>query len=182
MRYQTVEITRVGIFAAIAVTGGYLFAFVPNLEIYTASIFLSGVLLGKRNGVLVALVAQLIYGLVNPYGTSPLPLLIIQIASYILIGYSGGCFSAHKTEPVWISSLKYGVTGLLLTLQYDVLTFVGYGLISGFSIAQMQSSFWAGFLFYIVHWAGNALIFAFVLPLVLRGLTRIDITRMLRTN
>ena len=182
MSVRTSEIARIGIFAALAVTGGYLFAFVPNVEIYTAVLFLAGVLLGKRNGVLVALVAQLIYGLFNPFGASPLPLLLAQMFSYAVVGFAGGFFSAGQSGQIWLDALKYGVTGFLLTLQYDVMTFLSYGLMSGFSVTQMQTSFWAGLPFYMVHWIGNTLIFALVLPLVLRGLRRTQVTKVFQTN
>src|SRR3990172_12571296 len=84
------EIAIVGIFSAMAFAGAYLLIAIHNVEIFTATIFLSGVLFGKRTGALVGAIASALFAIFNPYGISPLPLFIVQVLSRALMGYAGG--------------------------------------------------------------------------------------------
>ena len=77
-------------FVAITVVLGYVFAFIPNVELVTASIFLSGYLLGSKKGVLIGIVAEFLFSLLNPYGAANPPLLLAQLIAMAIVGYSGG--------------------------------------------------------------------------------------------
>ena len=84
----------VALLAALTVALGFLLTPVPNIELVTFSLFLSGYLLGLGSGLLTALVALLIFYGFNPYGSSigfP-PLFAAQIVAGLVIASLGGFF------------------------------------------------------------------------------------------
>lgn len=182
MRLSLSEMSAVAVFAALSYAGGFLLIAIPNIEIFTAIVFMSGVLLGPRNGLLVGVVAQMLYSVFNPYGMSPLPLLLAQVSNRALVGLVGGWLSRRSSDEgsiLW-AAVTYGVAGLLLTWLYDLMAFLSFQFMSGFSLEQMQSSFALGLPFYLIHGFGNLAIFALVLPVVLRTLKRTALLNKVR--
>lgn len=173
------RIATVGVFSALAFAGGYLFIAIPNIEIFTAFIFLSGLLLGAKSGVLVGLIAQSLYSTLNPYGISPLPLFLAQVLMQMLVGFVGGKFQgfSEREKNFKLLSVLFAITGLLLTWLYDVMTDFSSFFISGFSFEQMKVTFTLGLLWYITHGVGNTLIFALVLPFVSRGVRGLELLK-----
>ncbi len=159
--------------AALAVVLGYLFIFIPNIEPVTATLFIAGVMLGPRLGLMTALVAELIYSLFNPMGMAPLPILAAQLISMSLVGLAGGFL---HTKPGLIQKRTFfiwsGAIGFVLTLIFDVSTTLSFAWFSaGASGEKILSQFFAGTLFYSSHILGNTAIFIFVVPLLLRRIS-----------
>ena len=86
------KLVRAAMFAALAVGLGYSLMLVPNIELITVIIFLSGLTLGIRWGILVGAVSEFIFSAMNPLGSSLMfpPLIAAQIISMIIVGLSGG--------------------------------------------------------------------------------------------
>lgn len=184
MNIKMQEITAVGIFSALAFVGGYLLLPFHNIEIFTAIIFLSGILFGVRNGVLVGVIASSLYATLNPYGISPPPLFLAQVISRALVGYVGGRFGKFlfKNRKFWISAVYLGITGFLLTWIYNILTLFSNLFLSGFSLNQIKVIFTAGLLSYLILGIGNTLIFAIVLPFVVQSLQKSDFLKQLNLS
>ena len=163
-------------FAALAVVFGYMLAFIPNIEIFTLTIFLSGFILGKKEGLIVGLLSSIIFTFFNPLGSSvvALPLFLYQIAHYSLTGFLGG-FLRHylnkrdyfkPKEDLYIFPILVilGLTGALITFFYDILsTFFGAMLFSQ-SFEYFLTTYLAGIIFTTTHLIGNVLGFIFILP------------------
>ncbi|MCH7955883.1 MAG: ECF transporter S component, partial [Candidatus Marinimicrobia bacterium] len=66
LNYSTREMAMVGVLSALSVAMGYSFIFVPNIEMISASIFISGYLLGVQKGIVVGIVAESIFSAFNP--------------------------------------------------------------------------------------------------------------------
>ncbi|MFQ5707574.1 MAG: ECF transporter S component [bacterium] len=179
MHSKIQEIATVGIFSAMAYAGGILFLFVPNVEIVTAIIFLSGFLLGSKNGILVGVIAQTLFSTFNPFGMSPPPLFVAQILNRALVGYVGGQFAkvSLAEKKAWLSAFYLGVTGLLLTWLFDIMTDFSSFFQSGFSLQQMKVTFVLGLGWYLVHGVVNTLIFAIVLPFVIEGFKKTNFVK-----
>ncbi|MFX1353396.1 MAG: ECF transporter S component, partial [Promethearchaeota archaeon] len=69
---KTFKIVLISMFSALAVVLGYALAYIPNVELFTLTIFLGGFILGKRDGLVIGLLSSLIFVFFNPYETSPL--------------------------------------------------------------------------------------------------------------
>lgn len=147
------KIAKIPIFVALGIGLGYVFAPVPNVELVIPTIFLSGVLLGRREGGVVGFFVFLIFGFFNPYGPSPPPLLLAQILGGIVVGVFGGIVPKNK--------LSFFISGFFLTLLYDILTNLsGYILFPGGK--TFLAYIIAGMSFSLIHIVSNTLIFGVV--------------------
>lgn len=175
MNQRIREVALIGVFSALAYAGGILFSYIPNIEVITAIIFLSGLILGSKNGMLVGAIAQTLYSTLNPYGPAALPLLIAQVLNRILVGYVGGRFRVLvQNKRAYWTAFYFGLAGLLLTWLYDLMTYLAIAIQSGYSMQEMKVAFVLGILWYLVHGGGNLVIFAIVLPYVAEALQRAD--------
>ncbi len=171
---KSFRIALLSTFAALAVVLGYLLAYLPNIELFTLTIFLSGFILGKRDGIIVGFLSSFIFCFFNPFGASPLPLLTFQLVHYSLTGLLGALTSnfLKKTqffdpnEDLYKISVIaiFGIIGALITISFQI----GSSLVDVFSFFGTFDKFFPYFLtgipFTIVHIIGNTLGFIFILP------------------
>jgi hypothetical protein len=89
-------IARVAIFSATAVAAGYLLSAIPNVELVTAIIALTGLQLGWKAGAATGILATGIYHSLNAWGFPYPPVLIAQIivqaANGLVFGILGSRF------------------------------------------------------------------------------------------
>jgi len=172
MENRTRRIIQTGLFVALVVVLGYLLAEVPNVELMTVSVFLSGVILGRRSGIVVGVSSIMFYSLFNPYGPPLPPLVLAQIMGFALIGSAGGILRNSLVEKGKASYLFSALAGLLLTLVYDSLTTVATVVVAlgtdGF-VKGLAGFFVAGALFIVVHTLSNTIVFAVTVVPVLRA-------------
>jgi uncharacterized membrane protein len=168
------SIVQTALFVALCVALGFLLAEVPNVELMTVSVFLSGVVLGMRRGCLVGVLSILCFSLFNPYGPPLPPLLAAQIAGYALVGISGGIMRGRLAGMGRAAALLGALAGLVLTLVYDALTTVATAIVTlgpaGF-LEGLAGFFAVGALFVIVHALSNTIVFAVAVVPVLRAVT-----------
>ncbi|MFX1389864.1 MAG: ECF transporter S component [Promethearchaeota archaeon] len=178
------RIALVGTFTALATVLGYLLYEIPNIELFTLTIFLSGFILGKRDGMIVGFISSLIFCFFNPYGTY-LPLLAFQLTHYTLTGLVGAFTKQFlrdrkifrdKKEFYTVSlMIFFGSLGFTITTSFQVFAslvdvLVSYGTIEAFVPYFFNP---AAFLFTIVHLVGNTLGFIFVLPGLIQLINKI---------
>jgi len=154
-----------GLFAAVSAALGFAFIAIPNIELITASIFLSGLILGPLRGLLVGILAELIFAGLNPMGTSFPPLMAAQLASMGITGMCGGILgrSAKEWGQVQLVLIS-GIAGLVLTINFDFWTTLSFPLSTGMNTAQTINTLKLGIPFAIPHLAGNTIIFAVIIP------------------
>lgn len=168
-----VRITRAAFLIAVCVVLGYLFMPVPNLEMITAGIFLSGLWMGPLYGLLVGFTAELIYSLFNPMGFPPPPLLVTQLMSMSLTGWAGGLMRdaivgrRFFARGSWKSHFVLAGVGAVLTFVFDLLTNLSFPIAAGFTPNQFRLALIMGLPFAAVHISVNALIFALIIPVFL---------------
>ncbi len=171
---KSFRIALISTFAALSVVLGYMLVYLPNIELFTLMIFLSGFILGKRDGAIVGLMSSFIFVFFNPYGVSPLPLFAYQLGHYMLVGFVGGLTSNYMNkkdffkpeEDLYVIKviLIFAIIGAVLTFTYDVFS----TLIGAIAIFGTLETFWITYLiglpFTTVHLIGNTLGFIFILP------------------
>jgi hypothetical protein len=163
------EIILLAIFIALAIAGGLFLAQLPNIELVTVTIFLSGIVLGVTRGALVGAVAEFLYSFFNPYGVAAPPLLAAQVLGMTLAGVAGGVmriFFSTRQPPVWL----LGFAGFILTFIFDLFTTLSFTIFVGSGLAGFLAAAALGLYFYIAHQVSNTLIFAVLLPVLLRRL------------
>ncbi len=166
-------VARVGVFAALAFGINTPFLAIPNIELFSFSLFLSGLYLGKSGGTATALVAGIIFVFFNPNGAQPiLAIGLVQLFGFLLFGFIGGLLrpAILKKDNIKITVALLLVSGLVLTLWYDLTTNLAFAYIFG--------PFWpalvAGLGFSIIHTVSNTVIFGISGAVVQRIWKRIE--------
>ena len=174
MQNQTRRIIQTGLFVALVVVLGFLLAEVPNVELMTVTVFLSGVILGPVNGIIVGTISIIIYSLFNPYGPPLPPLVLAQILGFALVGWSGGILRRRILPRDKAAYLFSALAGLMLTLIYDSLTTAATAFIvlgrEGFA-RGLAGCFIAGSLFIVIHTFSNTIVFTLATVPVLRAVS-----------
>ncbi len=174
LKRRSFRIALLGIFTALAVVFGYMLVNLPNIELFTLMIFLSGFIMGKKDGMLVGLLSAIIFCLFNLYGASPLPLLAYQLTHYSLTGLAGALTRNYLNKKSYFKPktdlyvprilILFGLIGAIITFVYDILsTFFG-GLIVSFAFEYFVAQYLIGLVYSVIHLIGNALGFIFILP------------------
>ncbi len=156
---------------SLTVGSGFALLMVPNIELMTTIIFISGVILGPWLGLQVGMASEFIFSIMNPLGSGlvfPF-LLIAQVISMGLVGLTGGILRNRFLKCNWsISKIVFlGFTGFLLTFIFDSLTTISYPMSVGFEWKEVLAVYIAGMGFTLVHQIGNTCLFALALPKVL---------------
>lgn len=168
MNKNTKDVAFTGIYIGLILGIGYALAFIPNVELVTSMVFLSGVLMGTRRGLLIGCVGEFLFSLLNPVGSGILfpPMLIAQVLSMGLIGSIGGRF--HNFVINWPSNLVnyliIGSLGILLTIIYDIMVSIAFPIAAGFNVKAIAITLVTGVAFSAIYIFTNALVFIFVIP------------------
>ncbi|MFO7841914.1 MAG: hypothetical protein R6V48_07190 [Fidelibacterota bacterium] len=170
---QNRKIAETGIFLALFLGLAYAFSYIPNLEYITAIAFLSGLLLGWKRGLFVAVAGESIFSIANPLGSGlAFPtLLMAQLISFSVFALIGALSRTYMPEMVrrrpGLAGVILGVHGLLLTFLYNVLTTVFYAVPSGFSFEQTVAGIVSGVPFYLINMISNTITFSILITLLI---------------
>ncbi len=155
-----------GLLAAVAAAAGFALAGVPNVELVTLVVCVSGVLYGPGVGVVVGALGEAIFSLANPLGPAPPMILLGQVAGMSLAGVLGGWMGGVSVPRARaLSAIAWGGLGVLVTLLFHLITDATYALMARLTWAYIL----AGIPFYVVHLVTNAALFAVALPMVLEA-------------
>lgn len=168
------KLVRASIFTALAIGLGFSLLMVPNVELISVVVFLAGLTLGVRWGILVGGTAELIFSVLNPFGSGLVfpPLLLSQIISMIIIGAVGGLLRPlfFKKDFSKKSIAGLAITGFILTFIFDSLTTLSYPFSAGFDLPQTIGIYISGIGFTFLHQISNAIVFAVGVPSVIKHL------------
>ncbi len=165
---RTRQTVLASLLVALTVSLGYALAAVPNVELMTITVFLSGYLLGARFGMIVGGASMALHSLFNPLGAALPPLMAAQVAAFVVVALAGAWIAPvlqamrHRAAEV----VAAGIIGFLVTLFYDVATSAAAYVVA--MDAGSTLTIWrfvaGGALFTILHQAWNTGLFLVVLP------------------
>ena len=171
---KSFRISLIATFTALTIVLGYAMAYIPNIEVFTLMIFLSGFIMGKKEGAIIGLLSASIFTFFNPLGPSPPPLFIYQLIHYSLTGMSGALtksfmlnrkfFKPKEDLYVYQVMVIFGVIGWILTFIFDILSTLFGGFMVSTSIDYFIATYLFGIVFTTIHLVGNILVFVFLLP------------------
>ncbi|RKY52232.1 MAG: hypothetical protein DRP89_08005 [Candidatus Neomarinimicrobiota bacterium] len=168
MKNRIKSIAFMGIFIALVLGVGYALALLPNVELITAMIFLSGVLMGVKRGIFVGTIGEFLFSALNPIGSGLLfpPMLIAQVISMGFIGAVGGILRQYiiNWKPKPIKVIVIGAVGFVLTLIYDIFVSLAYPISAGFNLKETIGVVIAGIAFSVIHLVVNTAIFITLVP------------------
>ena len=161
-----------GILVALGVGIGYVFISIPNVELVSAVIFISGWIMGIEEGIVIGCLTEAIYSAFNPYGIAAPPLFIAQVISMGFTGFLGGWTGKRKHPRALLRHITMGMAGFISTLVFAVLTTLSFVLFIEPSMTTLIGSFLYGMGFYLIHIASNTLIFLVLVPVVIDHLAK----------
>ena len=168
MNRETKNIAFIGVFIAMVVGLGYSLVLVPNVELVTAMIFLSGVLMGVKRGMIVGIVGEFIFSSINPVGSGLLfpPMLVAQVVAMGVVGATGGVLQNYiiKCEPKLRHTITIGIVGFILTFIYDAFVSLAFPIAAGFKSREILGVVAAGIAFNAVHLVANTAVFIILVP------------------
>lgn len=168
------KIAETGIFLALFLGLGYAFCYIPNLEFITMIAFLSGLLLGWKRGLFVALIGEAIFSIANPFGSSLvfpslLAAQLISFAVFALLGSSYRLFIVNIFKRSQsLMAVIFGATGLFLTILYNVMSTLAYSLTSGFDANQTLTTIISGIPFSMIQIIANTISFSVILTYLVK--------------
>ncbi len=155
----------VALFAGTTVGLGYMLISIPNVEVVTMMLFVSGYFLGRVNGLITAVIASAIYFGFNPQGGMYPPLLASQILGMSLAPIIGNTVKKMRPgQPRWKYILYLGISSIICTVFYDILTNIAYPLSTGMGVQGIIGFIVVGIPFSALHVFSNTLVFVFVIP------------------
>lgn len=164
---------QMAVFVALAISLGWAFLYIPNIELITATFFIAGYFLGPARGIAVAVVGEFLYSLLNPLGAAPPPLMAAQIFSMSLVAFWGGysrLLIRHLNR--FFKMVYFGFSGLILTFLFDLLTTLSFLAFAGLTKRTFLASLIYGLGFYLLHIIGNFIIFLIVVPFSIQFLEK----------
>jgi len=174
MQRASFRIALISSFTALTIVLGYFLAYIPNIELFTLFIFLSGFILGKRDGTFVGFLSSFIFCYVNPFGSSPIPLFIFQLTHYSLTGFIGGVIKSLSQKKNLFKDegdfykvsfmILFGLIGALITSSFQVISSIIHVLSFLGTLNEFLPYFLSGIVFTVIHIIGNTLGFIFILP------------------
>jgi len=157
MRFQTRQLALFCILAAASI-GIQLAPRPPNIEATSLITFFVGIIFGGIAGGLFGTLVMSINGFLSPWGLAGLNL-PFQIVGMGTIGIVGGIFRRYGFKgSASRVAVESAILGSFLTLLYDIITNVGFALITNVPIVV---AFITGVVFSITHIASNTLLFLF---------------------
>ncbi len=168
-------------FTAVSLGTNYVLATVPNVKVMDAVVFIAAFLFGLDVGLGAAFFSRLVYGYVNPWGQVGLDLLVFLVIGesfYALAGsllrrwlFVKGLTVEKGTYAGW--GIVFGVTGLVSTFAYDVLTnFGSYVFITTSLFNALIIGMATGAPFAIIHEVSNFVFFATIAPVTIISTNR----------
>ncbi len=164
------------LFAAASAAVGYMLIMVPNVEAFSAFLFIGGYALGSSYGVSAAVIASLMYFGFNPQGGVFPPLLAAQIAGASMFAVAGSMFKRffqmRAVTKSFLNGISLSLTAAVVTLIYDLVTNIAYPLTTGQGFKGIVVVLAAGIPFSAVHLLSNMVIFYFLVPPLLELVRR----------
>ena len=159
---QTLKIAIIACLVALSIGTNYALAGVWNVKLMDFIVFVGGFCFGPVVGVLVGVISWAVYGTLNPQGFM-LPIWLATMFSETIYGITGGLLRKGLGNNLkgerWKASIFFAWIGALLTLVYDVVTNVVFGLTVGWNVIFAVV---VGFIpFGLVHEASNLFFFGF---------------------
>ncbi|MBN2279942.1 MAG: ECF transporter S component [Candidatus Marinimicrobia bacterium] len=173
---KTKKIAYTGIFVALVMALGYSLLYIPNIELVTLIIFLSGYFMGIRIGSMVGMIGEFLFSTLNPFGSGLLfpPMLMAQVIAMTFVGFTGGLIGKYLPSEGF--TVKYifvfTIAGFSLTLIYDIFVSAAYPVSAGFGLTQTIGIILSGIIFSALHITMNTLVFSLLLPIIVIRLNR----------
>ncbi|HEY4674582.1 MAG TPA: ECF transporter S component [Candidatus Bathyarchaeia archaeon] len=149
---------------ALSTATNYAMISLYNVKLMDLIVFVGGFCFGPFVGASIGITSWMVYGAVNPSGFS-FPIWLATMLAEATYGVAGAFVYKSLNlkernefeDERGVSSVSFGILGMLLTFLYDLVTNIVFGFVSGWNILF---SVVFGFVpFGLIHMISNAFFF-----------------------
>jgi hypothetical protein len=168
-------LTRIASFTAVGLVAGLALSAIPNVELVTATCFMSGFLLGAAGGAMTGALTETLFAGFHPMGTTLGPVLVAQVVGMTTAGLAGAMAarSVGTARHGWRFRATILLLGVCTTFIFDFLTNLAFPFMAGFSFSQGLAVMAAGIPFAAIHIGSNALVFSLIVSPLLPRLEKV---------
>lgn len=170
---QSKWVSIASIMTSLALAGSYALVAIPNVELGSTVLFITAYFFGTTMGIWSAVIMSIIFASVNPWGGFIPQIWVSQLIGWLYMVVAGGLmgYGEPGQSAKALSRAELLVAGAFLTAIFDMVTNIGWALISNQSYYIVIL---VGLPFMVAHVVSNALIFALVVeriePIIRRDL------------
>ena len=113
--------------SALAVVLGQVLVVIPNIELISLTLFVSGALGGISGGIVTALTTTICFNYLNPLGASVLPVFLVQCLAWSLVATGGAVF--YKIYGLKFEKFHIAIAGGIVTTQYQLLVNIAFFMV-----------------------------------------------------
>ena len=159
------------IMTALALVGNYALVAIPNLELGSTVLFVTAFIFGPHMAIWSTLIMSLLFGIINPWGGFIPQIWLSQVIGWFYIITIGSIMGRKGKDGKRLEPRKWelGITGAVVTFIFEQVTNLGYSVTFGVPFLLAVT---AAVPFTVIHILSNAVIFAQVVPMLDRTLTR----------
>lgn len=156
---------------ALALVGNYALVAIPNLELGSTVLFVTAFIFGPHMAIWSTLIMSLLFGIINPWGGFIPQIWLSQVIGWFYIITIGSIMGRKGKDGKRLEPRKWelGITGAVVTFIFEQVTNLGYSVTFGVPFLLAVT---AAVPFTVIHILSNAVIFAQVVPMLDRTLTR----------
>jgi hypothetical protein len=161
----TLKIALLAIFTALGIAMSTMFIYFPNIELMSLTLFIGGIVLGPLYGSFLAILSASLYEIIATLIVGPGYVIFpFKIIAFLLIVLVGALIRKKIPEkPNFFWWFTFGVIGGLLTLFFDLITNVGWIILSdNFNFIGYISAIVIGLPITASKIAANTILFLFV--------------------
>jgi hypothetical protein len=127
----TRKIAIVALFTSLSIVTDYALVAIPNVKLVFTLTFASAYSFGFKVGATVAVLTELIWGLVTPYGTylPIIPFLVGANVIYAIAGWGASKIWGHNIRPVSQLNIVFGSILAICAFIWDTITNFGTAII-----------------------------------------------------
>ena len=163
----------IAIFTSLIIASDYALTPVVNVKLMDTLVFSSSFVFGFRIGASIAVLSELIWSVVTPYGffLPIIPFLVIGELLFALAGFLASRFWKYdEVSPIAVGNLFFGAILSICAFIWDFETNIATGLIAGAHglIALLAFEFNPGAIYFMIaHEASDFVFGATLAPIVI---------------
>ncbi|MEA2069853.1 MAG: ECF transporter S component [Asgard group archaeon] len=164
----TLRISLIAILSALGPALSISFIWFPYFELLSFTIFISGIILGTKDGLIVGFISSVIYEVLSTVIMGfALVIYPFKLLGFLLIAVVGGLIGKSNSNKKQISwNFFIAILGGLLTIFYDLLTNLGYLFFTNFQFNSFLSLLVTSLPVTAIRVITNSILFFFI-PMLL---------------
>jgi hypothetical protein len=168
----TRRITLIAIFTSLAIATDYAMAPIYNVKLVFTLVFASAYSFGFKIGAAIAILTELIWGIVSPsgFGGLNIPFLVGANIIYAVAGWGASKVWGYEIKPVSQINIFFGSIMAICAFLWDTITNFGTGIIEVWPHVTLTALLGAealGIPFMVFHELGDFVIGSALAPIII---------------